>query len=278
MSTDVRHAILTIAFLACALSPASAFAFGLPGLEELGTLLDLNKYVSPQMSKAMIKTVGLAWNHRPYEPASPLGTNVGLDLGVDVTLAKAPADIGAAVKELGGSGADIPVIPGARLHLHKGLGNRVNAGFSFIQLNQGGVQVRLIGADLQAVVFHPDEGPTVALRFGYAFNTASFGLDVGTIDLSTHTATPSIVVSRQMEFADPYIGIGAEYATGRLGIKSIEVMGLSVQNSVVNQAWGAIAFTGVQFRLPMIGLELTVEGSYSSADVHTLGTKFGFAF
>jgi hypothetical protein len=55
-------------------------------------------------------------------------------------------------------------------------------------------------------------------------------------------------------------------------------MGTPVVLTSAGAAYGFLAFTGVQFTIPNLGLQLTLEGSYSTADVHALGTKFGFAF
>jgi hypothetical protein len=67
-------------------------------------------------------------------------------------------------------------------------------------------------------------------------------------------------------------------ATGELNYTYDAGGGLQFSQVLTGRAGGFLAFLGVDFRLGPTGLELVIEGDYSSAGVHTLGTKFGFRF
>ncbi|MGK5085807.1 hypothetical protein WDW37_21165, partial [Bdellovibrionota bacterium FG-1] len=104
----------------------------------------------------------------------------------------------------------------------------------------------------------------------------------------TKTFSPQLLVSRQMEFADPYLGIAYSYATG---VADADIVGII--NSVTGvgtetiplpslhktgSAQGAMAFGGISLKLPRSGARMTLEFSYSTAGTNTLGTKIGMAF
>jgi hypothetical protein len=114
----------------------------------------------------------------------------------------------------------------------------------------------------------------VAARLSY--NYTDFVLS-GT-NISTKTFTPEVLISREMEFADPYLGLGLSYALGTIDA-SITVPPIPTQT--VNKkgtAYAGMLFGGIAFKVPNVGLRLTVEGAYSTADVSYLGVKAGFSF
>jgi hypothetical protein len=216
-----------------------------------------------------IKTVGIAFDNRAYQPATPLGTS-GVDLSVEATAVRVPDSFKAALVQAGfGDASQIPILPSPKLSLHKGLSDRTDIGGSLIALRD----YMVVGGDIKVTLNDPElEGPTFALRLSY--NYAKLGFVIA------HTYSPQILMSRKMEFADPYIGLGYQYARGSVQYNfETSIPGVVVPlGPFAGAGGGAVAFLGVGLRPPHIGLKLTIEGSYSTIQAHALGLKFGFSF
>ncbi len=247
----------------------------------------------------MVMAVGLGMDHRSFEPATPLGTAVGMDLGVSLALFKPPASLSVALENTfsnvlsGSSSANFSdmnqlVFPSLRLQLHKGIGNRVDIGISALPLVKsipgiGGSY--FYGAEIKACLFRPEEGPTISARVSYNINY----LQVNAIEVSTNTITPSILISRKMGFADPYLGMSLQYATGSLkmslspsslpGAYASLLSGLpQVVLTQTGRSYAGNFFGGVSFKFPYVGINLVLEGAYNTANMNYVGTKIGFAF
>ncbi len=227
---------------------------------------DPNALLTKEITNAIVKTAGLAADHRSYEPATALGTKLGVDIGIEITGTKLSQEFKDALALAGLKNYTLHVIPIPKIHLHKGISSRVGLNLSLVYY-QG---YRIYGGDVKVTVLQPEEGPTLAFRVGYNFSKMGF--------VDTRTITPQLVISRALFFADPYIGVGYQITSGKVTIpvyiNDIHIATLS--NSAKAQAF--LAFTGIQFRVPGLGLQLTLEGAYSSAKIHTLGTKVGFSF
>src|SRR4051812_33709764 len=76
--------------LASTLEGRVAYAFSSIPLD--GILTNLSGLLSGDVASAVVKTFGFVFDHRPMEPATPLGTKLGLDLGVEVNLVQIPPD------------------------------------------------------------------------------------------------------------------------------------------------------------------------------------------
>ena len=235
---------------------------------------DPNAILTPSLVNASVKALGLATDHRPYEPATPLGTSLGADLSIDITLAKLPQEFYTELSAAGASSTqELPFLPVPRINVHKGLGPKFDLGISAI-LYRG---YRIIGVEGKVAVWVPEEGPNWAIRLSYT-NCYLKIVDGTTVELNTKTFTPQILISRPLAFADPYLGIGYQIATGKVTL-TIPLDPLPPQTSSQNgQGSGFLAFLGVGLRIPNTGLKLTLEGAYSTAGALTLGTKFGFSF
>lgn len=219
----------------------------------------------------IIKTVGQFADQRPYEPASPLGTSAGVDLGIEVTLMRVPDSFTAKLQEAGvSSGTELPpAVPLPRIHLHKGIGKRVDIGVSWI----GYQDYRIYGGDVKVVLFNPDQGPVWALRLGYANARLGF--------VFSKTWTPQLLISRPLHFAEPYLGIGYQIITGKIAVPVPLPAPFDDQAATINsegKAQSFMAFTGVGFTLGPTGIRLTLEGAYNQKGAHTLGTKVGLRF
>jgi hypothetical protein len=234
---------------------------------------DPNSLVSQAVVNAIVKLVGLGIDHRPMMPATALGTQFGVELGLEVTLVKVPGDFFSTLQANGfpAGSSPLPSLPVAKLHLHKGIGSRLDVGGAFFYLSSA----KVFSADAKFVVFQPEEGPSVAVRGSYNYTDFSFS----GANVSTKTFTPEVLISREMEFADPYLGLGASYTLGTMDATLPLPAPLPAQKvSAGGNAYGALLFGGVVFRIPNTGLRLTVEGAYSTADLSYLGVKIGFGF
>ncbi|MBC7693651.1 MAG: hypothetical protein H7222_17935 [Methylotenera sp.] len=228
---------------------------------------DPNALIDPKFVAAIVKTIGLGTDHRSYEPATALGSYsvIGLDFGVDITAAKLPKEFNDAIKLAGVKNFTLQVLPIPRLHLHKSIGKWLGVGVSYI----GYQNYKIYGGDAKVTFFEPEEGPTFAFRLAYSTSRIGF--------VQTKTWNPQLVMSRRLVFADPYLGIGYQTSTGKIQIP-ISYGGYAAEINAAGSARSFIAYSGIQFTLPTIGLQLTLEGDYSAAGIHTLGTKVGFSF
>lgn len=273
-------ALASAAWALWSLAPPSARA-DFSGFPEV----DVNSLVSDEVVDALVNLVGTGFQHRPYEPATPQGLSVGADVSVEATLIKIPdgffdalASLGGGGGSLGGSG--VQALPLPRLHLHKGFGDRLDIGVSGIWLSGS----KVLGTDAKIVLLQAEEGPTWAFRFCYTYSDIS----IEGINISAKSFAPQLLVSRQMEFADPYLGVGLVYATGAIDadvsgqVASQVPAGLPVPAigalHKTSTAYGGMAFGGISLKVPRSGLRVTVEMSYNSAGTSTLGAKAGFNF
>lgn len=244
---------------------------------------DPNTLVSDAVVKSLVNFVAFGTQDRPYEPATPLGLAVGLDFSIEATLFKIPDDFFQALSSVGipFPGSPIPSLPIAKLHLHKGLSDFFDIGGSFFYLSGS----KILGVDGKIVLIQGEEGPTYAFRFCYTYSDISFN----GINASTKTFSPQLLMSRQMDFADPYIGVAGEYALGAVDASvtvppdisgsippGVTIPPVSLHKTAT--AYGAFAFGGVSLRVPRSGLRLTVEGSYNTAGTSSMGAKVGFTF
>jgi len=227
--------------------------------------------LTDDMKNAFTKTVGLTTDFRPMEPATPLGTWIGLDFGIEVTVSKVPSDLAASLDKIGMSGLNIPILPALRAQAHKGITKNIDIGFGGIYYKGAGKipQLKLIGASLKIALYNPDQGPTIALRGCYSISKIMI--------VSTTNYSAQLLASRKMDFADPYIGIGFQYITGIIKVE-LPIMGFTITAEGTGKAMAGSAFTGVQFTVPNLGLQLTLEGGYNSGGAHGLGMKIGMGF
>ena len=273
-----RRSRISIRLFALPLSAALALVFATSsahearadGLSSLG--IDANSLVSSDVVKALVTFVGFGTQHRPYEPATPLGLVAGVDLSLEVTLFKVPDSLLDSMSSMGSpASASLRSLPIPKLHFHKGLGDLLDIGSSLFYV-QGNW---LVGADAKFVLSRPEEGPTFAFRFCFSYSDLNFS----SIQASTKTFSPQLLLSRQMAFADPYLGIAFEYARGDVKTTVSPVAGTSIEIAPPAASdIGGYAFGGVSLRIPRSGMRMTLEGSYNTAGTSTMGTKLGFTF
>jgi hypothetical protein len=246
---------------------APAFAEGFGGLPfDPGQFQDPSRLTS--VADSIVSSVGLIVDHRAYEPATPLGTNLGFDAGIEVTLVKVPDRLFDTLRSVGmNSGIEsIPSLPVPRFNVHKGWGESMDIGLAAIWY-QG---YRIISGDIKVVLARPEEGLTWALRFSYTTSTLGF--------VTTNTYTPQLVASRKLDWADPYLGLAYQVIRGKISFDYAPTPLPPQHFEAFGKGSGEYAFLGVGMKVPGLGFKLTVEGSYNGAGASTLGTKFGLSF
>jgi hypothetical protein len=221
--------------------------------------------VSQSTANEFIKVVGLSAANRPLEPATALGA--GFAAGVELSLVQVPASFG---RELAGYGVDAempPFLPVPRIHLQKGLGERLSVGVSGAMYRD----YRILGGDVKWTFAQPEEGITAAFRLCYSDALLDF--------VRARTWSPQLLVSRSLHFADPYLGLAWQSTRGELAFSFTDPsLGVALPYDGSGSARAFMAFLGLQLRLPGAALQLAIEGSWSSQGANSLGTKFGFRF
>lgn len=253
---------------------------------------DVNTIVPPAAATAVVKTFGITMDHRPFQGATPKGS--GMDLGLEATLVHLPDDFTTSLESMGMSGGSslaIGALPSVKLHLAKSMGPKVDIGASGLYYKG----LLFWGVDLKATVASPEEGLHWALRMSYSNSSVDFqsvglpsmpivvgGITVGSANLKVgaQCLSPQIVASKKLDFAEPYIGAGYQWASGQIEVPVTITLTGETQNLVTPgySASQGFVFTGVSFLVPALGFRLALEGSYSTGGMHHLGTLIGFAF
>ena len=163
--------------------------------------------------------------------------------------------------------------------VHKGFGDRLDIGISAIAY-QG---QSIYGGDVKVVLYQPEEGPTFALRMSYAAGAFSYTTSAAELAVNTQTYKPELIVSKKLDFADPYIGVGYQIIRGSIDIGiPVPIQGpgipAEITGSANGQGSGAVGIIGVGLRVPGLGLKLTMDEEYSTIGAHALGVAIGFMF
>ena len=232
-----------------------------------GFLPDVSSMSAP-LSKAVITTVALGLDNRSMAPATALGIGAGIEFGLEAALTKFPDSLLPAMQSAGvdTSMVSTGVIPAPRFNFKKGISPAATFGISAMIYKE----ILVYGLDFQYTIWQPEEGITWAARM--SFNNA----DV--LYVKSICWTPQILISRALDFADPYLGVGAQLGHGEVSADVQAAPGVTqhISNTATTQAF--IAFLGTKFRPPNVGFQLTLEGGYSSVGMDWLSTRFGFSF
>jgi len=252
----------------------------LPSISLDSVLSNITGFLNSTMANATVRTLGTVFDHRPLEPATALGTSLGLDAGFEVDLVQLSPELSTALSNAGFNITLPQSLPSARLvNFHKGLSDSVDVGGSYLAYNG----YTIWGADLKVVLYQPEEGLTWAIRLGYTSlsfpigSTTLFGTTVS-LKATAATWTPALLISKKLEFADPYLGIAYQYAVGTLEVSQSGDFTIPNLESIKGAGGGPIAFLGISLRVPVAALRLTLEGTYSPAGFNAIGSKLGLSF
>jgi hypothetical protein len=254
-------AFWAVAFAIFEATPAWALSLSIPSIDSL---------ISPSLQSQAIRATGVLSAHRPYQPATPLGTKLGLESMLEVTLVQLPESLFEELAAAGFGGSySIRTLPIAKLHTHKGINDSMDLGLSYV----GFLKYRIYGADAKWAFYVPEEGPTWALRLCYSQSELDY--------LRVKSWSPQLLVSRKLNFADAYLGAEYTFMTGRIVGSQTQDLGPPVGSVTVNidirdiKANSASAFLGLGLRIPGVGLKIALEGAYSFVKSHSLGIQLG---
>ena len=258
------------------LFPISALANGVFDINLLDPSQFLNQKLPQNVSNEAVKMFGIYTAERPYSGATSMADYNSMDLLVEATLVKIGDGV---LNALAASGIpkpqiEAPAVPMAAIKIRKAINDRSDIGISTI-FYKGQT---IVGGDVKIVLHEAEEGPSYALRLGYTYADVPYAFihDCSTI-------SPELVMSQKLYFAEPYLGIGGRYITGRLVMsETVDVPGLGPETvNVTGNGHGttAYAFTGVYFRIfGAQGLRLGVEGTFDISGYSSVGGVFGLGF
>jgi hypothetical protein len=257
------HRFTALAAL-CALSLGSSSAFALTSISptDLSTL-------SADSINTIIKTVGVAADHRAYAPATALGLVVGIDVGLDVTYFSLPSEFASALATASGqTTSQLPaglVLP--KLNIHKGLPWGIDVGGTFMSLSSGGTKIfSSYGGEVKWAFINSAALPAVAIRGSYSSNTVYF--------MDTSGLTFDVTASKNLVLIDPYVGLGLQRWSGNINVPA----GIPVPSGIALDASGTAfhMYGGLQLKLAI--LKIVGEARYSTAGLTTFGGKFSIGF
>lgn len=246
-------------------SPVDARALSIELPFDVNLFPNIGQLISPRVTSGFVGTLGFAFDLRPYQSARPL-TNSGFDFGVEVTAVQVPDILRDALLDLGASSAlTVPVLPVPRLVLIKGFGDYINVGVSGVYLSNSTHTWGVFG---QIGFGLPEEGPTAAFRMKYSRSQVEF--------VTARVWTPELLISKRLEFAEPYGGVGYQFINGEVDAVVTGTGGSSTRYFAKGSNRAFYTFMGLALRIPHLGFKTTIEGSYHQKGANTLGLKAGF--
>jgi hypothetical protein len=96
--------------------------------------------------------------------------------------------------------------------------------------------------------------------------------------LTSHTLTPSIVLGKKLGFADPYLGVGGQFASGSLNLLTNVLLNIDASIIKTSKVFIPSVFGGILLHVPIIGLLIVPEGSYSPSGIYSFAVRLGFTF
>jgi hypothetical protein len=267
-------AILASIFLAILTAAPESRAQGMFDLSIIN-FNDLGGSIPQTVADEGIKMLGIYTSHRPYSGATPITEYNTFDLNLEASLIKLGPGFFEALRAAGSSAVseDTAALPLFKLNIRKGISPKADMGISGIWY-QGQY---VVGGDFRFLLYQPEEGLNLGLRLGYTYAD----LPAVAYVRSLNTLNPELVLSRPLDFAEPYIGIGARYMWGMFDFPLDDVPPLLVNRRIQKKgsAYNGYLFTGVYFHIigPQ-GFRMGVEGAYDFSSYHSLGFVFGLGF
>ena len=215
---------------------------------------------------ALVQTGALEFDFRPMVSAYPLGSMVGVDLGLDTTFVGRPkAFVDAMTSVSGNSNVSIPPLP--RLNLHKGLPWGIDVGFSYMGYQGNSVT----GFDLKwALLSGSIVSPALALRASY--NSLVSPL----VYVSARTSKFDVLVSQNITpFFSPYLGGVMQIYSGSIDVPA-DAIGLPI--GIVGQSNGSAPHVFAGLPINLFILRLTGEYDHSFLTGGSFASKVSLAF
>jgi len=200
--------------------------------------------------ESLLRTIAIGADHRSYMPAAPLGTLIGVDVGLDVTGIHIPDEFRQAMQQAGVSSSIPSVIVLPKLSAFKGLPFGIDVGATYVGYQHN----RILGAQIQwAFLQGALLAPAMAVRFSQSYVDLFF--------MKTRVSKLDWVVSKRLGSLDVPIG-------GPNGLQA---------NVSGNTSFTSIhAFGGLKLHLSLI--KFTAEVDRSFVGLTTFGGKFSFGF
>lgn len=213
----------------------------------------------------LIKGAAHATDHRPYMPATSLGLDFGLDLGVEVSAVDLNSEfksaLGAAASLATDGSPDWFLIP--KLSAHKGLPVGIDVGLSFISM----VDLRSYGGDIKWAFLRSKKWPAMALEFSTNYSKFYF--------MTTQVHSVTLSVSKRLRMIEPYLGGGARFWSGSLAIpNSLEGLPLGVSDSA--SGISPVVFVGLSLKVFL--LKMTALTDYTPTQGVNYGLKTAILF
>jgi hypothetical protein len=215
-----------------------------------------------------------------------------MDIGFAATMVHTPRDISEASSAgiSGASGLENIALPMVQLQIQKGFGKKLDLGVSGLYYAGNYIW----GLNAKYVLYEPEEGFAWAFRLTYSntkLDLSKFnlsipltvqGTDLGSTSfvVKTRTWTPELIASKRLDFAEPYVGAGLEYASGQLEVP-VNLNVLTSAQTLTTPTYssvGGLLFLGVSFRVPNAALRIALEEAYSTLGMHYFGLWFGLGF
>ena len=256
------------------LTPIPSFAFGISDAQLLDPRSFLSNPIPENIATEAVKTFGIYSAHRSYTGATSIAHSNTLDILVEATMVKLGSGLIDALNQnkFPNIPQAVPAIPVAKVMIRKALGFGADIGFSALVFEGQSI----LGGDLKIVLHDAEEGPSYAFLLGYTYSKLPLAYlkDVTVI-------SPEFILSKRLDFAESYIGIGGRYIHGTLSFP-FDGFPPSIPSITIEKeghAYTAYALTGVFFRiLGAQGLRLGIEGSYDISGFPTMGLVAGLGF
>ena len=228
------------------------------------TFSDLSALTN-EATATLLKTFAYGADFRAYQPASSLGTSLGIDIGIEVTLIDISSGFTQILALIGNTSAFAATsVPLPRLVIHKGLPWGVDLGFSWIGF-QGD---SLLGFSGKWTFLNPGMA-SVAGRVSYTKADISF--------LETTTITIDVLASVKAFIIEPYVGLGLQLGSGSFDL-TVNGAAIPAPAGVSTEAsFSAMRFfIGVPVKLGF--LHITGEYGKTFGAGSSLGGKLSLAF
>jgi len=216
--------------------------------------------------ESLLRTIAIGADHRSYMPAAPLGTLIGVDVGLDVTGIHIPDEFRQAMQQAGVSSSIPSVIVLPKLSAFKGLPFGIDVGATYVGYQHN----RILGAQIQwAFLQGALLAPAMAVRFSQSYVDLFF--------MKTRVSKLDWVVSKRLVYLfEPYIGTGLQVGSGSLDVPIGGPNGLQANVSGNTSFTSIHAFGGLKLHLSLI--KFTAEVDRSFVGLTTFGGKFSFGF